>query len=308
MSSNLKNFCWLVFLASLWGPSFLFIKIAIIYIEPITLTTFRLGLGSALLFAIVKFRKFKFPKFSSAWAHVAIASLFQSAIPFTMFAVGEQSIDSSLAAIICGASPLFTLIIAHFFTRDDRFTKSKLTGSIVGFAGLFILIAPALLGATATAFGVFSVLIGAVCYAIGFVYVKKFINLNKFPSLTAPTLQLFFSFLFLLPLAVIFENPVMSFKHASLPAILSALALAVFGSAIAFTVYYKIIKATSATYTSTVNYIVPVFGMILGIIILDETVDWNSYLGCALILFGVMIANGIIKFSKPLRQKVSLPL
>ncbi len=304
MSSNLKNFLLLLLLASLWGPSFLFIKIAIEFIPPITLTAIRIGIGAALLFTILKFKHRKLPKLKSVWKHFSIAALLQSAVPFTLFAVGEKSIDSSLAAIICGSAPLFTLVLAHFFTKNDRFTKSKLTGSGVGFFGLFILVAPALFGAQATLFGIFAVMIGAMCYAIAFVYVKKFIKMTDFAPLVVPTLQLIFSFLFLLPVALIFEDH-STLKNASPAAIFSTLSLGIFGSALAFVVYYKILAATSATYTSMVNYMVPVVGVVLGMLVLDEQLTWNSYLGCILILVGVMIANGIIK--KPAGRAESRP-
>lgn len=296
MTNNLKNFLLLLLLASLWGPSFLFIKIAIDFIPPITLTAIRIGIGAALLLSILKFHQRKLPKLKSVWKHFSIAALLQSAVPFTLFAVGEKSIDSSLAAIICGAAPLFTLVLAHFFTKNDRFTKNKLVGSSVGFFGLFILVAPALLGASATIFGIFAVMIGALCYAIAFVYVKKFINFKNFAPLVVPTVQLIFSFLFLLPVALIFEDQ-SNLKYASAAAIFSTLSLGIFGSALAFVVYYKVLAATSATYTSMVNYMVPVVGVVLGMLVLDEQLTWNSYLGCILILVGVMIANGVIKLS-----------
>lgn len=301
MNSNLKNFLLLLLLASLWGPSFLFIKIAIEFIPPITLTAIRIGIGAALLFTILKLHHRKLPTLKSVWKHFSVAALLQSAVPFTLFAVGEKSIDSSLAAIICGSAPLFTLVLAHFLTKNDRFTKSKLIGASVGFFGLFILVAPALLGATATIFGIFAVMIGALCYATAFVYVKKFIKIENFAPLVVPTLQLIFSFLFLLPTALIFEDH-STLKDATFAAIFSTLSLGVFGSALAFVVYYKILAATSATYTSMVNYMVPVVGVVLGMLVLDEQLTWNSYLGCILILVGVMIANGIIK----LRTRVTI--
>ncbi|MES2961457.1 MAG: DMT family transporter [Pseudomonadota bacterium] len=306
MTNNTKNFLSLILLASLWGPSFLFIKVAITHIPPIALTAFRVGLGSLMLYALLQFKNIKLPNLKPIWKHFSIAALLQSAVPFTLFSIGEKTIDSSLAAIICGSAPLFTLVLAHFTTHDDKFTKTKLIGASAGFFGLFILIAPALFKAEATIIGMLEVMIGALCYAGGFVYVKKFINLSKLEPLTVPTLQLFFSFLFLLPTSLIFED-LSGIKDASLPAILSAFSLAFFGSAVAFTVYYKILKATSATYLSMVNYIVPVFGAVLGVIILGEKLAWNSYVGCALILVGVMIANGIIRFPTT-RQKINLPL
>jgi len=296
-NQNLKNFLLILLLAALWGPSFLFIKIAIEYIPPITLTAIRVGIGALVLYGILKFRKVNLPKLRTVWMHLSVAALLQSAIPFTLFAVGEESIDSSLAAIICGAVPLFTIVLAHFTTNDDRFTKTKVIGSVVGFFGLFILIAPSLLIAKSTTFGIVMVLLASTCYSVAFVYVKKFFNFKNFAPLTIPMLQLFFSFLFLMPLSIIFDSYA-TIPSASFAAIFATLVLSFFGTALAFVVYYKIIAATSATYASMVNYVVPVFGAFLGMIVLDEKLTWNSYLGCALIIFGVMIANRIFRVGR----------
>lgn len=297
MTPSVRNFLWLLLLASFWGPSFLFIKVAVEYVEPLTITAIRMGIGSLILYAILKFQKVKLPKLKKVWKHFTVAALFQGAIPFTLFAVGEKTIDSSIASIISGSTSLFTMVLAHYFVKNDRFTAAKLTGSCLGFFGLFMLIAPALLVAQGSFFGFFTFILASMCYAIAFVYVKKFIDISKYPPLTVPAIQLFISFLVLSVAALILEDP-LSITYVSTPAILSILGLGVFGTALAFTVYYKLISLTNISYIAMVNYIVPVFGVVLGMLVLDEKLAWNSYLGCLMVLFGVMIANGMIKVSK----------
>jgi len=297
MTNSVRNFLWLLLLALFWGPSFLFIKIAVEYVQPLTITAIRMGLGSLILYSILKFQKVKLPKFKKVWKHFTVAALFQGAIPFTLFAVGEKTIDSSIASIISGSTPLFTIILAHYFVKHDRFTKAKLTGASLGFFGLFLLIAPALLTAQGSFFGFATFLMASMCYAIAFVYVKKFIDISKYPPLTVPAIQLFISFLVLTMAALIFEDP-LSIQYVSMPAMLSILGLSVFGTALAFAVYYKLISLANVSYIAMVNYIVPVFGVVLGMLVLDEQLAWNSYLGCLLVLFGVMVANGMIKMPK----------
>lgn len=293
--NHLTNFLWLLFLSSLWGPSFLLIKVAIEYVSPITSTASRIGGGALMLYVILKIKRVSLLKSNLPWLHLAVTGIFQSALPFSLFAIGEKSISSSLAAIICGAAPLFTLVLAHFCTHNDQLTKTKIIGATVGFSGLFILIFPSLFVEKSTSFGIFAATMAAVSYAIGFVYTKKHINVKQYPALTLPTLQLFLSFLILLPLALIFENPLL-IKDAPMSALISLFFLAFFGTALAFVVYYKLIDLTSATYISMVNYIIPVFGVVLGMIILHEKLSWNSFLGCIMILIGVMIANKVISF------------
>jgi drug/metabolite transporter (DMT)-like permease len=291
-NENIKNFLLLLLLASLWGPSFLFIKVAVEYIPPITIANLRIGIGAIFLFIILKIQKNRLPKFGIIWKHFAIVALFSSAIPFCLFGIGEQYIDSSLAAILNGTTPLATLLIAHFSTQSDRLTKAKFLGAIIGFSGLFILVLPSLFGASATLFGIFCIIGATTCYGTALVYAKK--HIRGFKPLVVPTAQLLLATLFLLPFSLILEKP-LSITYISDEAIASIFGLAILGTAFAFVVYYKIIEATSATYASSVTYIIPIFGMILGVLVLNEKLAWNSYLGSAVILSGVMIANGVFK-------------
>lgn len=294
-NNQLRNFFYLFALSCCWGPSFLFIKIAVEYVGPITLTNIRMIIGGTLLFIILKINKTELPKFGKCWKHFAVMAIFSCGLPFTMFGVGEQYIDSSLAAIINGTTPLFTLMIAHFTTDNDRLTKVKFLGSVVGFSGLFLLVLPSLIGAKATIFGIIASLIASISYGIGFVYAKK--HIHGFKPLVVPTAQLLIAAVLLTPFSLLIENP-FEIEYISTGAIISILGLSLLGSACAFVVYYKLISLTNATYTASANYIIPVFGVILGMIVLDEAMTWNSYIGSIMILFGVMIANGVINFRR----------
>lgn len=293
----MKNFLLLLLLAACWGPSFLFMKIAVEHIDPISIAAFRVVLAGVLLYAVLKFKKINLPTNKKALKDFAFMGFFSSAFPFTMFTLGEQYIDSSLASILNGTTPLFTLILVHFTIESDRLTKTKLIGSAIGFLGLFVLVAPKLIEATATALGIFAVLMAAASYAVGLTYAKK--HIHHYKPLVVPTAQLLFASLYLLPIAFIFENPA-AVTDASLTEIASVVALAVIGTSIAFILYFKLIAETSATYTSSVTYIIPIFGMVLGVLVLNEKLFWNSYLGTALILTGVMVVNGF--FGKLLKK------
>ncbi|NJN99114.1 MAG: EamA family transporter [Anaerolineales bacterium] len=290
---KLRNFLWLLFLAALWGPSFLFIKVAVAEIPPLTLAMGRVAVAGILLYLILRLQGRNLPPLGRVWLHFAFAGLVQNAIPFVLFGWGEQYIDSALAAILNGTTPLFTLLLAHFFTSDDRLTPTKAVGTLIGFGGLALLIAPSLIGGVkATTWGLIAVAVAATCYGIAIVYGRH--HLRGLPPLVAPTAQMLLATLFLMPVSLGLEQP---FRLAmpSWPAIASLLALGIFGTGIAFMVYYLIMERTSATYVSMVTYLVPVFGVILGVVVLGEQLSWNAYLGCALILLGVMIVNGIFR-------------
>lgn len=295
MSQNLKNFFLLLLLACCWGPSFLFMKVAIKDVSPLVITCGRLLIGGVLLLLILKVKNISLPKPDKRWIHLFVSGLFQSAIPFTLFASGEKYVDSALAAIISGVSPLFTLFLAHFFTDHDKITKYKAIGSFIGFSGLLILVSPSLFDAKASFLGVIMVITAAMCYSISFVYTKKYVH--GFRPIVAPTIQLFLGFLFLLPFCLAFGEPEKIFI-ATLPTILSIIGLGLLGTAAAFVLYYKVLEVTSPTYLSMVNYITPILGAILGVIVLGEKLVWNYYVGGIFILLGVMTANGLIKTNR----------
>ncbi len=142
---GLKNFLWLLLLASLWGPSFLFIKVAVGEIPPLTLVVGRVGVAGLLLYIALRMQGKNLPKFGPIWKRFAVVGFFSNALPFFLFSWGEQYIDSALAAILNGTTPLFTIVLAHFFIADDRMTRVKVTGTLLGFVGLVLLIFPSLL-------------------------------------------------------------------------------------------------------------------------------------------------------------------
>ncbi|MBM5782683.1 MAG: DMT family transporter [Pelagibacterales bacterium] len=291
-NEQLKNFLLLLSLGLCWGPSFLFIKVAIEHIPPITLTFLRITIGAIILYTILEIRHTKLPKFGKCWKHFTIMAFFSSAIPFSLFGFGEKYVDSSLAAVINGSTPLFTIIIAHLATENDRLNTNKIIGSIIGFFGLILLIFPSLTNSNSSFLGVLCVTTASICYSIAFIYSKKYIQ--GFKPLVVPTAQLIMSAIILLPTSLILENP-FEINYVSLPSILCVFALGILGSAIAFIIYYKLLNDTSASYTSMVNYITPIFGAILGYMVLDENLGWNGVIGAIFIIFGVMISNNIIK-------------
>ena len=288
-----KNFLMLMALAALWGPSFLFIKVAVADIPPLTLALGRVSIAAVLLAIILRMQGRWFPAWGRIWGHVAIVALFHNAIPFVLFGWGEQHIDSALASILNGMTPLFTILLAHFFVADDRLTLTKVIGILLGFGGLLLLIAPSLLsGLRATTLGLLAVTMAAACYGVALVYARN--HLRGLPPLVAPATQMLLASLFILPLALGVERP-FTLPLPSFSALAAMLALGVFGTAIAFTLYYRLMERANASYVSMVTYIIPVFGVLLGVFVLGERLTWHAYAGFAFILLGVMLVNGLIK-------------
>jgi drug/metabolite transporter (DMT)-like permease len=230
-------------------------------------------------------------------------ALLQNTLPFFLLIWGTQRIDSALAAILNGTAPFFTLILAHFYAENDRLTAGKLLGLLAGFGGLLLLIAPSLLdGVWATGGGLLAVTLAAACFGIAIVYANLY--LRGLPPLVVPTAQLSLATLYVLPLALFIDRP-LSLPGPSLPSLAAWLALAC-STFLAFILYYYIIERVNPSYMSMATYLTPVVGAILGVTLLQEQLHWNGYLGCALILAGVIAVNNAFK-PAAWRQRSRLP-
>ena len=291
---KLKNFLLLILLAALWGPSFLFIKVAVAEIPPLTLVLGRVGIAAVLLTAFLLLQGKSLPRSRTVWRHLAVMGLVHNAIPFVLFGWGEQYIDSALASILNGTTPLFTILLAHYFVADDRLTPTKLVGAMIGFGGLVLLILPSFTdGVEATTWGLLAVALAAALYGVAIVYSRN--HLRGLPPLVAPAGQMIMATIYLLPLSLLIDRP-FSLPPLSLNVIGSMVALGVLGTAVAFVVYYRLLETAPASYVSMTTYLIPVFGVILGVLVLNEQLTWHAYAGFALILLGVMIVNGVLKW------------
>ena len=284
-----KNLLLLLILASLWGPSFLFIKIAVVEISPLQLAALRIGLAAILINIFLLSKGQRLTKDLKFWKHVLIAGFFAHTLPFLLINWGEQYIDSALASILNGFTPLSTVVLANFMVSDEKLTGQKLIGVLLGFVGLIVLVLPNIVsGLEATQAGIIAVTIGAVSYGVAIVYSKK--HLKNAPSMHAPSAQLLGASIYLIPLSLIMESPA-NLLDVSWQAIGSVVILAVFGTAIAFVLYYKILEKTSASYLSLVTYLMPIYGVILGVMFMNEMISLEMIFGMILILIGIVVVN-----------------
>lgn len=293
---KLKNFLLLVLLAALWGPSFLFIKVAVAEIPPLTLVLGRVGIAAVLLTLFLLVQGKSLPRSRTVWRHLAVMGLVHNTIPFVLFGWGEQYIDSALASILNGTTPLFTIVLAHYFVADDRLTPKKVSGVLIGFAGLILLILPSFSdGIEATTWGLLAVALAAALYGVAIVYSRN--NLRGLPPLVAPAGQMIMATIYLLPLSLLVDRP-FSLPPLSPNVIWAMVALGVLGTAFSFVVFYRLLETAPASYVSMTTYIIPVFGVILGVLVLNEQLTWHAYAGFILILLGVMIVNGVLKWGE----------
>jgi len=166
---------WIVFilLGAIWSSSFMWIKIAIQEVGPITLVAFRALFGLLFGIVVILFQRVRLPRTSKEWFPLLIVGLTNVAIPFFLISWGEQHIDSAVASILDATVPLFTILLAHFVLQDDKITLPKLSGLIVGFIGIVILMSKDLGASRSSLLGQLAVVVASLFYAISAVYVRK---------------------------------------------------------------------------------------------------------------------------------------
>jgi len=284
---------YLFLLASLWSPSFLFIKIGLGGFPPLTLAASRVGIAATLLWIFLRLSGRTLPRSPSLWRRFLFMGLFGNAIPFALFCLGETRADSGPAAILNSTTPIFTVLLAHVFISDERLSGARIGGVLIGFAGILVMFFPSLQGGflrSGTFWGYVAFTGAALCYGITNVYARRY--LRDVPARVSATAQLISASILLWPVAVAIERP-FAIRPGTGP-LLAVLALAVIGTALAMTLFFDLMRKTSATFVSMVTYIIPPAGIALGAVFLHEHVGWNHLAGCYLILVGVMVVNGVL--------------
>ncbi|SEQ94337.1 Permease of the drug/metabolite transporter (DMT) superfamily [Lentzea xinjiangensis] len=274
-------------LALLWGSSFTFIKVSLEGLTPGQLVLSRLVLGAAVLLTIAALRKVALPRSVQVWGHIAAAGLFGNVIPFLLLSYGEKTTGAGIAGVLIGATPLLTLALATAALPTERATSRKAVGLALGFIGVVLLIGPwhESLGSLSGRLACFG---AAVSYAIGFVYVRKFLS----PLGLAP-LSLAASQLVSAAVLQAVVTPFLGWRTPDLtgPVTLSIVLLGLFSTGLAYVLYFRLIGDVGATTASAVNYVVPVFAVLVSVLFLGEPVTWNLLAGGLVVLVGVAYAE-----------------
>lgn len=279
----------LLLLAALWGGSFLFNGIAVRELPTLTIVALRVGLAAIVLWGIVIVLKRHLPTQPQVWLAFLGMGLLNNVIPFCLIVWGQHTITSGLASILNATTPLCTVAVAGFFLRDEPITKRKLIGLLIGFSGVIVMIGPtALAGVARDEWAALACLGAALSYACASVFGRRFQRFGVDPIVVA-TGQVTASFLILAPFAVIFHGPLVTPHLATIGAILG---LAVFSTALAYMLFFHILARAGATNISLVTFLVPVFAITLGAMVLQEQIQSVQLVGMAMIGMGLVAING----------------
>jgi drug/metabolite transporter (DMT)-like permease len=288
---NIKSFALILLLGLMWGPSFLFIKLGLEGgIPPLTLATLRVGFAAIFLWVFVIIRNSAIPDSKRIFFHAAIIAIFSQALPFALINIAEQYIDSALAGIINGITPIATALFAHLLIHDEKLTWRKTFGILLGIGGFLVLLLPSLWNhmIDVDTLSIIGVGLAALCYAIGIIYGRLFLRNTR--TLALPALQISFATLYLLPFAFFVEG-IADFSTFTLMAWGSVLFLAFWGTACAFIVYFYVLQQYGALALGTSTFLLPIFSIFFGVVFLDEQLSWLMYAGTILILSGMKLVH-----------------
>lgn len=294
---------WLMLLtlALIWGGSFFFIGVAIRSLPPFTLVLLRLALAALTLNIVARMIGIGLPRTWHQWRPFFALGLIMCALPFCLISWGQTRISSALASILNATTPLFTLVMAHFLTADEKLTRPRLIGVLLGVAGIVVMIgADALRGIGGQAMAQFAVLGAAMSYAFAGVTGRSVQRDRGLSPLITATMSLTCAALLVLPAALIFDQP----WRLPLPGPAvwgSVLSLAVISTALAYILYFRLLSTAGAVNLTLVTFLVPVTAIFLGTMFLHERLSANHFAGMALIAAGLLVIDGRLVRRLPLR-------
>lgn len=281
----------LLILATVWGGSFFFNGIAVRELPVFTIVVSRVALAAIILLMILRLRGERMPRNRRAWTAFLGMGLLNNAIPFSLIVWGQQHIASGVASILNAATPLFTVIFAHFLTSDERMTGGKFVGVLIGFVGISVMIgSDALHNLGVNVAAQFMCLAGAISYAFAGIYGRRFRAMGISPMSTA-TGQVVASSLILLPLMTVVDRP-WTLPIPSLSAIGALIGVAAISTALAYVLYFRILATAGATNLLLVTFLIPVSAILLGTLFLGEILLARHFAGMALIGIGLAAIDG----------------
>jgi len=282
---------WLLLLAlvAMWGSSFMFNRVAVASLPPWTVVAGRIGIAALVLTAVVHATGRRLPPPGRTWAPFVLIAAIGNAIPFYLITWGQQVVESALAGILMAVMPLATLVLAHFLVAGERMTRPRVAGFVTGFGGIVLLMGPAALaGAGGDAMLVYqlAVLGGALCYALQSVLTRLIIRGDV---MVAAAATLIVASLMVVPAALWLDRPwTLSPRGISVAAVVW---LGVAPTALATVLYFQLIRSAGPTFMSLVNYLSPGVAVLLGLVVMGEHPLATAYVGLALILAGIAVAQ-----------------
>jgi drug/metabolite transporter (DMT)-like permease len=285
-----REWLMLIVLSLLWGGSFYYFKVLVAELPPFTIVLARLGIAAILMNLLIVARRGSMPTSLRVWRSLIVIGLLNNIVPMTLIVWAETRISSGLASILNATTPVFAVLAAHVLTSNEKLTWNKVVGVVFGFIGVVFLIGPSVFtaGSHEQLIGEVASLVAALTYAFAGIYGRRF---KDMAPLTVATGQNTASALVLLPIALIVDKP-WNLPNPSVHAWWAILALAVFSTALAYVLYFRILATAGATNVMLVTFLVPISAIVLGVMFLNETFTAQTFAGMALIGVGLAAIDG----------------
>ncbi len=292
-------------LSILWGGAFFLIEIGLRSYPPNTLVFMRLALAVPPMWIVMWLSGDRMPADLKSWSMLMGVGVLNCALPFILFFWGQQYLDSGYASILNATTPLWGVVTAHFMTHDERATPARIIGVLVGLAGIIIMVGPdAAKGLSNNLFAQLACIISTLFYSFAAIFGRRLSQTSMTPMVVA-TGQTLMAALFMLPVVLIIDQP-WNMGMPSLSATLAGATLALFSTALAYIIYFRLIDRSGASNAQLVAFIMPVLAIILGVAFLGEHLKTGQILGAALIALGLAILDGrlVSRFQKEQTEQV----
>lgn len=281
----------LVALSVLWGGSFFFTGIAIRELPPLTIVFLRVALAAAILLVVLKATGVPMPKSRSVWLAFLGMGFLNNVVPFCLIVWGQTHIASGLASILNATTPLFTVVVAHVLTADEKMTGGRLAGVLFGLVGVVVMIGPAVLDTFGTNVAAqIAVLGAAVSYAFAGIYGRRFKRMGV-PALATATGQVSASAIMLFPVVLVADQP-WTLPMPQLATWAAMLGIAALSTALAYVLYFRLLASAGATNLLLVTFLIPVSAIVLGSLVLGETLQAKHFAGMVCIGLGLAAIDG----------------
>jgi drug/metabolite transporter (DMT)-like permease len=288
---GLTEWVLLIFLSLLWGGSFFFGMVALGELRPFTIVLGRVGIAAAALNLVVVATGQRMPSSIKLWGAFLIMGALNNLIPFSLIFWGETRISSGLASILNATTPLWTILLAHLFTRDERLSVYKVGGVLLGLIGVAIMVGGDLFqGQGANVVAQLAVVGATVSYAFAGIFGKRFKGIS--PLVTAAG-QVTCTAILAAPIALIVDRPWnLPAPHAK--TIAAILGIALLSTAVAYIIYFRLLSSAGASNVLLVTFLIPVSALILSIVVLHEKIEVGQFVGMGLIGCGLAFIDGRI--------------
>ena len=287
---TITDYIFLVVLALIWASAFFNIKIATYSYGPVTIAFLRILLGAIPVIGLCFFKKIKIEAFSKDWYWFAAIGIINLVIPFFLIAYGVQKVQSNLAAILMASTPLSATVLAHFFTKNEKINFIKVLGVMIGFSGIVFLFSDNILINENNFVSALLILGGSTFYVIGGLLTLKVSN-KKNENVTASIL--IWATIFLLPITAYTEQPWN--LNPRLDSTISLVYLGVFSTGLAWLMRFRILKNNGLVFQAQVAYLIPIFGIILGYIFLNEIITSKVIVAVIAVVLGIYFVRRSIK-------------